>query len=482
MLLLHFFTENIAHSSYILAGRKTCAVIDPRRDTGVYIDEAHARDLRITLVLETHLHADFISGHMELADQTGAEICAPASGNCAFHHRPVENGDVIELEDMSLTVMETPGHTPEHVCYVVADTSRGEDPVGVFTGDTLFVGDVGRPDLFPDLAEDLAGLLYDSLHDRLMQLPDFCEVYPAHGAGSLCGRAVGAKRRSTIGYEHRYNYALLIGDRSRFIEVLTTGMPPAPDHFQRCSEINRKGPELLKNLPSMDALTPHEFQGRMDAPGSVVLDIRSYDAFDSQHVPGSLSIDFRGNFPTFCGWMVPPRTDVLLVPGNRWEAVEAQTWARRVGVDRISGFLRGEMSSWSMRGFDTSRIEQVSAAGLQDMITAGSPITLLDVRSRAEFLDNHIEGAINIPAPDLRERHAELDPSITTVIICSTGYRSSLGASILETRGFRDIINVSGGMSGYAAAGFSRECRICANPHSARTGAELASAADPEVP
>ncbi len=180
--------------------------------------------------------------------------------------------------------------------------------------------------------------------------------------------------------------------------------------------------------------------------------------------------------------MVPPRTDVLLVPGNRWEAVEAQTWARRVGVDRISGILRGEMSSWSMRGFDTSRIEQVSAAGLQDMITAGSPITLLDVRSRAEFLDNHIEGAINIPAPDLRERHAELDPSITTVIICSTGYRSSRGASILETRGFRDIINVSGGMSGYAAAGFSRECRICANPHSAKTGAELASAADPEVP
>ena len=482
MLLLHFFTEKIAHSSYMLAGRKTCAVIDPRRDTGVYIDEAHARDLQITHVLETHLHADFISGHMEFADQTGAEIFAPASGNCSFPHRPVEDGDVIELEDMSLTVMETPGHTPEHVCYVVVDSSRGEDPVGVFTGDTLFVGDVGRPDLFPDLVETLAGLLYDSLHDRLMLLPDFCEVYPAHGAGSLCGRAVGAKRSSTIGYECKYNFALRIGDRSRFIEALTTDMPPPPDHFSRCSEINRKGPELLKNLPSLDALTPHEFQGRMNSPGSMVLDIRSYDAFDSQHVPGSLSIDFRGNFPTFCGWIVPPRTDVLLVTGNRWEAVEAQTWARRVGVDRVTGFLRGEMSSWSTNGFETSRIEQVSATGLHDLITGGSPITLIDVRSRAEFQDNHIDGAVNIPVTDLRERHSELDPSMTAVLICSTGYRSGLGASILETRGFREVVNVSGGMSGYAAAGFSRECRICANPHSAGTGDDLAYAADREAP
>jgi hydroxyacylglutathione hydrolase len=482
MLLLPFFTEKIAHSSYILAGRKTCAVIDPRRDAGVYIDEAHARDLRITHILETHLHADFISGHMELADQTGAEICAPASGNCSFPHTPVEEGDLIQLEDMNLTVMETPGHTPEHVCYVVSDTSRGEDPVGIFTGDTLFVGDVGRPDLFPDLAEDLAGLLYDSLHDRLMQLPDFCEVYPAHGAGSLCGRAVGAKRRSTIGYERRYNTALRIGNRSRFIEALTTDMPPAPDHFSRCSEINRMGPELLKSFPSLVALTPHEFQGRMDAPGSIVLDIRSYDAFDSQHVPGSLSIDFRGNFPTFCGWMVPPRTDVLLVAGNRWEAVEAQTWARRVGVDRVTGFLRGEMSSWSMNGFDTARTEEISSVGLHDLISGGSPIVLVDVRSRIEFLDNHIEGAINIPAQDLRERYTELDPSMTTVLLCSTGYRSSLGASILETRGFRKTVNVSGGMSGYTAAGFSTECRICANPHSAGTGAGLASAADLESP
>jgi glyoxylase-like metal-dependent hydrolase (beta-lactamase superfamily II)/rhodanese-related sulfurtransferase len=444
----------------------------------IYMDEAHARDLQITHILETHLHADFISGHMELADLTGAEICAPAAGNCAFPHRPVSESDTIEIEDMTLTVMETPGHTPEHVCFVVTDNSRGEDPVGVFTGDTLFVGDVGRPDLFPDLAEDLAGMLYESLHDRLMQLPDFCEVYPAHGAGSLCGRAVGAKRRTTIGYECRYNPALRIGDRDVFIRSLTTDMPPAPDHFSRCSDVNRQGPELIRNLPAMEALTPHEFQARMDAPGSQVLDIRSYDAFDSQHVPGSISIDFRGNFPTFCGWMMPPQVDILLVAVNRWEAVEAQTWARRVGVDRVTGFLRGEMSSWSMKGFDTARIEQVSASGLRELLVGNSPITLIDVRSRREFLHNGIEGALNIPAPDLRERHVELDRETTCVLVCSTGFRSSLGASILEAEGFRSIVNVSGGMSGYAAAGFSRECLMCISPHGSGGGIDLSPVAD----
>jgi rhodanese-related sulfurtransferase len=215
----------------------------------------------------------------------------------------------------------------------------------------------------------------------------------------------------------------------------------------------------------MEALTPHEFQARMDAPGSIVLDIRSYDAFDSQHVPGSLSIDFRGNFPTFVGWMVPPRTDILLVAGNRWEAVEAQTWARRIGVDRVTAFLRGEMSSWSMKGFDTHRIDQVSAAGLHEMLTGESPMILIDVRSRGEYQDNGIEGAVNIPAPDLRERYTELDPAMTNVLICSTGYRSSLGASILESRGFGSVVNVSGGMSGYSAAGFSKRCGVCVNPH-----------------
>jgi hydroxyacylglutathione hydrolase len=208
MLLKHFFLEKIAHSSYILAANNTCAVVDPRRDVDIYIDEARKMDFKITHILETHLHADFISGHIELAEKTGATIYAPKSANCEFEHIGVSEGDSIMLEDLRLDILETPGHTPEHVIYIVTDLSRGSTPTGVFVGDVLFVGDVGRPDLFPDRAEELAGKLYHSLFDKVMKLPDYCEVYPAHGAGSLCGRAIGAKWQTTIGYERIFNASL----------------------------------------------------------------------------------------------------------------------------------------------------------------------------------------------------------------------------------------------------------------------------------
>ena len=232
MLLKHFFVGKIAHSSYLLAGKNYCAVIDPQRDVDVYITEARTMGVEITHILQTHLHADFISGHMDLAKKTGAKIYIAKSAQCTFDHVALSEGDSIELEDMVFQVLETPGHTPEHLSYVVIDKSRSDSPIGVFVGDTLFVGDVGRPDLFPAMAEELARKLYHSLHDKLLKLPDYVEVYPAHGAGSLCGRAMGAKWRTTIGYERNFNPALQIKDKSEFIKSLTQDMPPAPDHFQ----------------------------------------------------------------------------------------------------------------------------------------------------------------------------------------------------------------------------------------------------------
>ena len=254
MIVQQFFTKGLAHSSYLMGGSKTCAIIDPRRDVQIYLDAARSLDMKITHILETHLHADFISGHLDLAEMTGAKIYAPKSAECKFDHAPVAEGDSFEIEDMSLSVLETPGHTPEHISYIVTDRSRGSDPVSVFCGDTLFVGDVGRPDLFPGKAEELASKLYDSLHGKLLDLPDFCEVYPAHGAGSLCGRAMGAKRTSTIGYEKKYNGALQIEDREEFIKSLITDMPGAPDHFSRCSAINGAGPRLVRELPVLAGL------------------------------------------------------------------------------------------------------------------------------------------------------------------------------------------------------------------------------------
>ncbi|MBN1932473.1 MAG: MBL fold metallo-hydrolase [Desulfobacterales bacterium] len=468
MLLKHFFTEKIAHSSYILAGKNGCAVIDPRRDVDVYLTEARAMGVDITHILQTHLHADFISGHIDLAKETGAKIYAAKSAKCAFDHVALSEGDAIELEDMVLKVLETPGHTPEHLSYVVIDKSRSNSPVGVFVGDTLFVGDVGRPDLFPDIARDLAGKLYHSLHDKLLKLPDYVEVYPAHGAGSLCGRAMGAKWTSTIGYEHRFNAALQIENKSAFIKSLTENMPPAPDHFSRCSDINRQGPARLADLPIMEDLSAGQFKDRLSDPNLAVLDTRSYHAFAGQHIAASWHLDLNGNFPTFAGWVLPTDKDILLVADDYKKALEANTWARRVGVDKIVGYLDGSMAAWAVAGFRTSRIELISAQDLHDMITGDADFVLLDIRAPLEYEDNHIDGAINIPVADLRTRHNELNRDKTTVLICSSGNRSSLGAGILKQHGFKDIYNVAGGMTGYSAAGYTRECRACVNPHGSR--------------
>jgi hydroxyacylglutathione hydrolase len=468
VLLKHFFLGKIAHSSYILAGKNTCAVIDPQRDVDLYIQEARNLGVVITHILQTHLHADFVSGHMDLAKQTGATIYAPKAARCKFEHVGVAEGDAIALEDMQLQVIETPGHTPEHVTYVVTDTSRGDTPIGAFVGDTLFVGDVGRPDLFPDLATELAGKLYHSLHDKLLRLPDYCEVYPAHGAGSLCGRSMGAKWLSTIGYERLYNPALQIDDKAAFIRSLTSDMPPAPDHFSRCSDINRQGPTLLSDLPALEELRPAQFRQRMQDPNAIVVDVRSYTAFASLHIPGAWHIDLNGNFPTFAGWVLPTDKDILLVADDYADALEARLWARRVGMDRVLGYLSGGMVAWATAGQQTADIHLLSAEDLHERVTGAEDMVLVDVRAPLEFADGHIKGAINIPAPELRTRYTELHPDKPTVLVCSSGNRSSLAASILQQHGFVQVHNVAGGMTGYSAAGYAKQCAVCVNPHGSR--------------
>ena len=468
MLLKHFFVEKIAHSSYLLVGTYSCAVIDPQRDVDIYIDEARAQGVKITHILQTHLHADFISGHIDLAKKTGAKIYIAKSANCSFDHVALSEGDVVELEDMRLQVLETPGHTPEHLCYVVVDTARSESPVGAFVGDTLFVGDVGRPDLFPGMAQELAGKLYHSLHDKLLKLPDHCEVYPAHGAGSLCGRAMGAKQLSTIGYERNFNAPLQIHDKAEFIKSLTEDMPPAPDHFSRCSDINRQGPALIDDLPGLAELEAAAFKERMQDPDVLVLDARSYHAFGSQHIPDTWHLDLNGNFPTFAGWVLPTDKDILLVAEDYAKAMEAHCWARRVGVDRIVGYLSGSLPGWAIAGLPSRAVRQLSVADLHTRMHGEANLQLLDVRAPQEFADSHIEGALNIPTADLRTRADELDKNQTVLVICSSGNRSSLATSMLLLQGFTAVYNVAGGMSGYSAAGYVGQCRACVNPHGSR--------------
>ncbi|MFU8826111.1 MAG: MBL fold metallo-hydrolase [Brevefilum sp.] len=473
MLLKHYFVEKIAHSSYILAGQKSCAVIDPQRDVDLYLREARQMGVQITHIFQTHLHADFISGHMDLAEKTGAKIYIAKSADCHFEHVPLAEGDCITFENIELEVLETPGHTPEHLSFVVKDKHRGENPIGVFVGDTLFVGDVGRPDLFPDLARELADKLFNSLHDKLMRLPDYCEVYPAHGAGSLCGRSMGAKYLTTIGYERQYNPALQIKEKDAFIKSLTEDMPSTPDHFSRCSEINRQGPARIVTLPKLARVGLAQFKAYLQDPEVVLVDTRHFLAFGGQYIPGSWHLDLNGNFPTFAGWVLPVDKDILLIADDNQKAEEAVAWARLVGLDRIVGYLAGGINAWLASGQRTSRIEQISTEDLHGMVLGEDNFTLVDVRARAEFEENHIQGAINIEAPNLRTAFKKLDPQHLTVLICSSGLRSSMGASILAQRGFKKLLNVPGGMAAYSAAGYAKACRKCVNPHGSRYYSEV---------
>lgn len=449
MYIEQFYVKKIAHSSYILAANEKCAIVDPRRDVDIYIKKAKEMGFKITHILETHLHADFISGHMDLAEKTGAKIYAPESAGCKYDHVALKEGDTFKIENIKLEVIETPGHTPEHINYIVTDTSMSDKPSVVFTGDTLFVGDVGRPDLFPNRAEELASKLFESLK-KLKKLPDFCEVLPAHGEGSLCGRAMGAKRRSTIGFEKLTNEPFKMTDKDKFVKSLTNDMPPAPDHFSRCSAINAEGPELVKNLPKFQPLNPKKFKKTYEKDENIILDVRSYDSFGAQHIKNSYNIDFGGNLPTFAGWIIPPEKNILIVAHDSNEAFEAVRWLRRVGLDNSIGYLEGELPEWAKAGYRSNHHNIISLPEFVEKYDSNDNINLLDVRAPGEYKDGHIEGSVNIPAPDLRTRYKELDKSKHYYIICSTGHRSGTACSILHQNGFEKITNIGGGMTGYS--------------------------------
>ncbi|MBD3276781.1 MAG: MBL fold metallo-hydrolase, partial [Candidatus Aegiribacteria sp.] len=305
--------------------------------------------------------------------------------------------------------------------------------------------------------------LFDSL-GKLMDLPDHCEVYPAHGAGSLCGRAMAAKRRSTIGFERLCNPALQIDDRDEFIKSLTSNMPPAPDHFSRCSDINRRGPALTDSLQSVERLDAHGFRMAAEDDGNLVLDIRRYDAFGGQHVPGALSIDFNGNFPTFAGWVLPTDKDIYLVADSAEEAMSATVWLRRVGLDRARGWLEGGMFAWATAGLPTEHVPQLSVLEAGEILKDDETV-LLDVRAPSEFEDSHVGGAVNIPAPDLRTRYDDVEKNKEVLVVCSTGHRSTLAASILMSRGSYNLRNVAGGMKGLSSAALAPSCIMCTIPH-----------------
>ena len=444
----------LAQASYLVGDRGLCAIVDPRRDVDVYLEEASKRGLRIAHIIETHLHADFVSGHMELAGRTGATIHIGHRAGASFPHHPVREGDEIVMGKVVLRFLETPGHTPESLCVLVIDRAVSELPVKVLTGDTLFIGDVGRPDLVSSKgfsSKQMAAMLHESLHTRLLPLPDAVEVWPAHGAGSACGRAISSERSSTIGAQRSLNWALQPMPVETFVDLLTTDLQPAPRYFTHDAEHNRRGAPALADLPRPAALTPAVVRQRA-AEGAVVLDLRDKVAHGAAHVPGSINIGLGGSFAAWSGSLLPLDGPLVLVadepPAQEGQVEEAVMRLARVGLHAVAGYVDGGLAAWRAAGLPVATLQQLPV----EELAPRRDLFILDVRGPGEYAAAHARGAVSIPLPQLADRAGELDKRRPTAVICASGYRSSAACGVLRRAGFTDLVNVAGGTNAWVAA------------------------------
>jgi hydroxyacylglutathione hydrolase len=453
MFFKQFYLGCLAHASYMIGSQGEAAVVDPRRDVDTYIDEACEQGFEIRHVIETHLHADFVSGHHELARRTGAKIYFGAKAGARFDHVPVEEGDEIRVGEVTLRFLETPGHTPESVSVLVIDRASSEAPKAVLTGDTLFIGDVGRPDLLGSKmsAQELAGMLYDSLHGKLLALPDSVEVYPAHGAGSLCGRNISSETSSTIGQQRQFNYALRPMPKEEFVRMMTTDLPEAPAYFSRDVAINRDGASELAELPDPAALAARDVEA-LQKRGAIVLDTRPAAQYGAGHVPGSLHIGLSGQFASWAGALISPRAPILLVAEEEEEVREARTRLARVGIDNVAGYLAGGILEWDRAGLPLATMEQVNVEELDARLREGRAGRVVDVRRTAEWQAGHIPNAVHLPLNSLAQNVGSLEKNDPVAVICAGGFRSSIATSILEQQGFMKVTNVVGGMAAWKNA------------------------------
>jgi glyoxylase-like metal-dependent hydrolase (beta-lactamase superfamily II)/rhodanese-related sulfurtransferase len=457
MYFEQFYLTCLSHASYMIGSEGEAAVVDPQRDVDIYLKAANEQNLKITHIFETHLHADFVSGHKELAARTGAKIYIGAQAQAQFPHVPLTDGFEIKIGAVRIHALETPGHTPESVCLVLTDADKSAQPHAVLTGDTLFIGDVGRPDLSrTHTPSELAGLLYDSLHKKLMTLPDAVMVYPAHGAGSLCGRAMRAERSSTIGTERLTNYALQIRSREEFVAQLTANLPARPEYFLEDAEINRSGAATLTELPPLPKLSPAELQALLDH-GANVLDVCAGDVFAAAHVPGSINIALSGQFASWAGGILGIHSKPVLIGESDAQIEEARLRLARVGIEELRGYLDGGMAMWESAGLPVAKTAQISAQELSQKLRAGSwsAADVLDVRREGEWQAGHIADVPCRALDTFPQRLPAIDRSRPVAVHCKSGYRSIIACSLLERAGHRNVVDVVGGFDAWHAAGFA---------------------------
>ncbi|HZQ93872.1 MAG TPA: rhodanese-like domain-containing protein [Candidatus Sulfotelmatobacter sp.] len=451
MYFEQFYLGCLAHASYMLASEGEAVVVDPQRDVELYLQAAAEHGVNIRHIFETHLHADFVSGHRELAARTGAKIYMGARSGATFDHVPVRDGFELKFGKASLRVLETPGHTPESICLVVTDREKSIAPWAVLTGDTLFIGDVGRPDLSPrHTPVQLAGLLYDSLHGKLLTLPDNVLVYPAHGAGSLCGKNMRAERSSTIGTERLTNYALQIKSREEFIRQLTSNLPARPEYFAKDAEINRTGAAALSDLPPLRSISPAELDGLLKE-GEIALDVRSGEEFSAGHVPGSVNIALGGQFASWAGTVLGLASHPVLIAGTETQIEEARLRLARVGIEALDGYLAGGVAAWQQAGLPMATVPQITPQELEQQLRSGE-VQVLDVRREPEWDAGHIDGATWWPLDNFRVSPPEIDHDVPLAVHCKGGYRSMIAASLLQRAGFRRVLNVTGGFDAWQRA------------------------------
>jgi hydroxyacylglutathione hydrolase len=459
MYFKQFYLGCLAHASYLIGSNGEAAVVDPQRDVDQYVREAEAEGLAIKYVVETHLHADFVSGHRELAARTGAQIVFGMKANARFPHLPVMEGDELWVGSVRLDILETPGHTPESISILVTDTEAPDSPKLVLTGDTLFIGDVGRPDLVGSkgfTAEQMAGMLFASLHEKLLTLPDETRVYPAHGAGSLCGRNLSTETSSTIGEQKRFNYALAPMPKDEFVRLVTENQPEVPAYFPKDAEINRIGAPPLGETLRPAGLSAEDVSARVQR-GHVILDVRTAAEFGNAHVPGALNIGLSGQFASWAATLIPMGSPIVLVAADADQIEEAVTRLARVGIETVEGYLEGGMLAWDDARFEIARVPQMPADELKARIDERADLQIVDARRPPEFNAGHVPGAVNAPLAHLATLADRLDPMRPTAVICASGYRSSAATSLLRRRGFRDLYNVVGGTNGWIKIGYPVE-------------------------
>jgi hydroxyacylglutathione hydrolase len=454
------FIPGLAIYSYIVGNEKTqeATIIDPTRDVGDFLALAEKEGLFIKHVLETHVHADFVSGSREIKDRLGDAVTVHASGlggkewTPPYADRIVGDGDEVRMGELRLKALHTPGHTPEHISWAMYDDTRSADtPWLLFTGDFVFVGDVGRPDLLGEESrKELARQLYQSVTERLPPLPDFTEIFPGHGAGSLCGKAIGSRASSTLGFERRFNPSLAVKPEQQWIDDLMRAMPLPPPYFARMKKNNREGPAILgPYLPGQRRWSAKQVHD-VACENCLIVDVRSMESFAAAHIPGAINIPDGPSLPSWAGWVLPYDRPTLIVLDRPQQMPAVTTHLIRVGFDDIRGYLDGGMEAWETSGYPLAKLPTISVLSLHDRRDSFS---VLDVRTEGEWNKGHIEDAIHVHGGKLEENYHLVTRDKPVAVVCGSGYRASIAASFLKREGFQDVHNVLGGMSAWKAAG-----------------------------